>query len=219
MNWVKRLQRTFYATGWSQAELSRRADVPYDSVTKYLLGRVERPRGDTLERLAKALDVDPLWLEKGISAEGNIETTVPVMGFVGAGAEIEPEFEQVPPDGLYDVQLPIPVPAEMIAFEVRGISMLPRYDEGDVIVVWKEQRRATDSFLGEEAAVRTRDGRRFLKTIRRGADGYYNLDSWNAHPIEGVELEWIGEIYVTIRASQLRRSVMSLTKWAEKKSA
>ena len=130
--------------------------------------------------------------------------SVPLMGYGGAGAQIEPDFEQTPPEGLEQIKLAIPVPDEMIAFQVRGTSMLPRYDEGDVIIVWRSQKRATDSFLGEEAAVRTGDGRRFLKTIRRGSRGY-TLESWNDHPIEDQELDWVGEIYVTIRANQLRR--------------
>jgi len=135
---------------------------------------------------------------------------VPVMGYVGAGAEVEPDFEQVPPEGLDQITLAIPLPGDMVAFQVQGISMLPRYDEGDVIIVWREQKRATDSFLGEEAAVRTGDGRRFLKTIRRGSQGGYTLESWNAHPIENQQIEWVGEIYVTIRANQLRRMVNTI---------
>lgn len=134
------------------------------------------------------------------------ETQVPVMGYVGAGAEIEPDFEQVPPEGLSQVELPFPVPPNIIAFEVRGESMMPVYNDGDVILVYREQQRPTTALLGEEVACRTDDGRRFLKRLERGTDpGTVNLASWNARTIESVRLEWIGEIYLILRSGQVKR--------------
>src|ERR1700740_1785323 len=50
--------------------------------------------------------------------------SVPIMGRVGAGAAIEPEHEQVPPEGLGEVELPFPMEADTIAFEVGGVSVL-----------------------------------------------------------------------------------------------
>jgi len=46
--------------------------------------------------------------------------------------------------------------------------MLPKYENGDIIVVYKEQRHPPTSFYGEEAAVRLTTGERYLKTIERG---------------------------------------------------
>jgi repressor LexA len=131
---------------------------------------------------------------------------VPIMGFVGAGATIEPDFEQVPPEGLDTVELPFLIPGELVAFRVRGDSMYPRYDDGDTIVVWKDQRRPLSTFYGQEAAVRTRDGHRYLKTIQRGKGrNQVTLVSFNAKPIENVKLEWIGEIELVLRSGQMQQ--------------
>jgi repressor LexA len=132
--------------------------------------------------------------------------SVPIMGRVGAGAVIEPEHEQVPPEGLGEIELPFPIAEETVAFEVSGDSMLPKYENGDIIVVYREQRHPISSFYGEEAAVRLKTGERYLKTIERGKSAsVVNLTSFNAKPIMGVKLEWIGEICVTLPRGQIER--------------
>jgi repressor LexA len=131
---------------------------------------------------------------------------VPIMGRVGAGASIGPELEQMPPEGLGEVELPFPITEGTIAFEVVGDSMLPKYENGDIIVVYQDQRHPLSSFYGEEAAVRLKTGERYLKTIERGnAASVVNLTSFNAKPIMGVKLEWIGEICVTLPRGQIER--------------
>ena len=143
-------------------------------------------------RLIKASEIAPIidYLELN---------SVPIMGRVGAGAVIEPEHEQVPPEGLGEIELPFPIAEETVAFEVSGDSMLPKYENGDIIVVFREQRHPVSSFYGEEAAVRLKTGERYLKTIERGKSAtLVNLTSFNAKPINGVKLEWIGEICVTL---------------------
>src|SRR3954463_16284718 len=132
--------------------------------------------------------------------------SVPIMGRVGAGAVIEPEHEQVPPEGLGEIELPFPISEETIGFEVAGDSMLPKYENGDVIVVYRDQRHPISSFYGEEAAVRLKTGERYLKTIDRGkSPTLVTLSSFNAKPIHGVKLEWIGEICVTLPRGQIER--------------
>lgn len=133
---------------------------------------------------------------------------VPLMGYIGAGAEILPDFEQVPPEGLRDIELPFPVPEELIGLQVTGNSMFPRYEDGDVIVVWREQRTSFPSLVGEEVAVRTFTGHRYLKQLMAGKKkGTFDLRSVNEENdvIPGVRLEWASEIYVTVRAAQLQR--------------
>src|SRR6476469_8308131 len=150
-------------------------------------------------RLIKASEIAPImeYLELN---------SVRIKGRVGGGASIEPEHEQVPPEGLGEVELPFPITEETIAFEVAGDSMLPKYENGDVIVVYRQQRHPLSSFYGEEAAVRLKTGERYLKTIGRGkSPTLVNLTSFNAKPINGVKLEWIGEICVTLPRGQIER--------------
>lgn len=151
--------------------------------------------------------------------EAGVHHSVAVMGYVGAGAEILPEFEQVPPEGLETIDLPFEVPDELIALRIRGDSMLPVYRDGDAILVWREQRRPTDSFVGEEAAVKTSAGRRFLKEIQQGARrASFDLHSHNAKLIKGVNIEWVGEIYIIVRASQIRKVAAAKRKSSSLKS-
>ena len=150
-------------------------------------------------RLIKASELTPIIEYLELNA-------VPIMGRVGAGASIGPELEQMPPEGLGEVELPFPIAEETIAFEVVGDSMLPKYENGDIIVVYRDQRHPLTSFYGEEAAVRLKSGERYLKTIERGKTGHVvNLTSFNAKPISGVKLEWIGEICVTLPRGQIER--------------
>jgi repressor LexA len=150
-------------------------------------------------RLIKASEILPIIDYLELNA-------VPIMGRVGAGAAIGPEHEQVPPEGLGEIELPFPIAEETVAFEVVGDSMLPKYENGDVIVVYRDQRYPLSSFYGEEAAVRLKSGERYLKTVERGnAANVVNLTSFNAKPITGVKLEWIGEICVTLPRGQIER--------------
>jgi hypothetical protein len=142
---------------------------------------------ETLIALAPVLKTTAAWLLEGVGEAGT-GTLAKVVGRIGAGAEILPEYEQVPPDGLFEITVPFPIPEDTIAFEVEGDSMWPRYDQGDVIICWKQSEDA-ETVVGREAAIRTSDGRRFLKRIRRGAAaGTYDLESHNAEPIRSVEL-------------------------------
>jgi hypothetical protein len=159
---------------------------------------------ETLTALAPVLQTTAAWLLSG-TGDASPNTHVRVVGRIGAGAEILPEIEQIPPEGLYEIEVPFPIPQHAIAFEVEGDSMWPRYDSGDVILCWREGADA-DDVIGWEAAVRTADGKRYLKRIRRGAvAGTFDLESHNAAPIRGVWLEWAAQIQAVVRAGQWRR--------------
>jgi repressor LexA len=186
---AKMIIRALERTGKSKGGLAKVMGARPGAVSEILSGI----------RLIKAAEVAPMMEYLGLNA-------VPIMGRVGAGAVIEPDHEQVPPEGLGEVELPFPIEEELVAFEVSGDSMVPKYENGDVIVCYREQRHPLSSFYGEEAAVRLKTGERYLKTIERGkGTGLVNLASFNAKPINGVKPDWIGEICVTLPRGQIAR--------------
>ncbi len=137
-------------------------------------------------RLIKASEIQPIIDYLELNA-------VPIMGRVGAGASIGPELEQVPPEGLGEVELPFPIAEGTIAFEVVG--------DFDAAEIRKRRyycgipRSAAPAFellrRGSRGSPKT--GERYLKTIERGnAANVVNLTSFNAKPIMAVKLEWIG---------------------------
>jgi repressor LexA len=183
------IERGLERTGKSKGGLAQAMGVRASAISEILSGL----------RQIKATEIAPIveYLELN---------RVPIMGRIGAGAVIEPDIEQIPPEGIGEVELPFPLSEETIAFEVTGDSMLPKYESGDVIVVYREQRHPLTSLYGEEAAVRLKTGERYLKTIERGkSPSMVNLASFNAKPINGVKLDWIGEICVTLPRAQIER--------------
>lgn len=189
------------ARHWTQDEAAAKFDMSRSGYIK--LERGERKLADT--NITKAARIYGVSQAEVIGDSEPQSREVPVVGRIGAGGDIDPDFEQVPPEGLYTITVPFPLPDEMMALEVVGESMLPRYDHGDVIVVWKDQRRPIEAFLGTEVAVLTTTGRRFLKTLQK-AGRFYNLLSWNAKPIENVSLKWVGEIFIVVRAPQVQKA-------------
>jgi hypothetical protein len=159
---------------------------------------------ETLIALAPVLHTTAAWLLEG-AGDPESGNRVRVVGRIGAGAEIQPEFEQVPPESLYEIEVPFPVSTDAIAFQVEGDSMWPRYDPDDVIICWRQGSNAED-LIGWEAAVRTADGKRYLKRIQRGAaSGTFDLESHNAAPIRSVRIEWAAAIKGVVRSGQWHR--------------
>lgn len=182
--------------GWTHEKAGEEMGVSRSQFIKLERGE-RRLTVDYINQAAKAFGVRPSDILEDMD-----DTAIPLVGYIGAGAEIMPEFEQVPPEGLDQIHVPFPLPDEMIALQVRGDSMLPVYKDGHVVIVYREQKKPVHAFYGDEAAVRTSDGRRFLKTIMKGSP--VTLTSFNAAPIENVALDWIGEIFAVLPRAQLR---------------
>lgn len=113
---------------------------------------------------------------------------VPVIGYVGAGAEIFVWDDHAQGAGFDEILAPYGT-APAIGLIVRGPSMYPRYEDGDIIVC-SDIDHDPVSLIGRDCYVKLLDGRAFLKRLRQGSEpGRFTLRSHNAPDIENVQLD------------------------------
>lgn len=199
------VQSILDGTGWTQAELADRLDTTQVTVSRWLSGA--EPRGDMRDKIRELAG------ELGIIDEPprTGSAMVPVMGFIGAGAEIEPEYAQIPPEGLEQVEVPFALPDDVFALKVVGTSQRPIYNDGDIILVRQQPRRTIDRMIGDAVALQTSDGKRYVKHVMRGRKrGTYTLLSYNDDPIEDVHVVWASEIVGIVPARETR--ILSVVK-------
>lgn len=197
--WDQRLRRVFQDKGWSAAELSRRSGVDRDSVYKYLHGAVKQPRGETLDKLADALGISPLWLRTGVGAQFS---RLRVIGYVGAGEIVIPFDDYANGSGLSEIELDFG--GDQIAVQVRGNSMTPAYRPGDYLVGTRGQE--ISHCVGHDCIIRLKSGEGYVKTLVRGSErNRFTLVSYNDAPIENVDIDWCAPIAWVKRAPQAHR--------------
>lgn len=169
------------ARGLSQDGLAQRVNT-----TKMTIQRLEtgarKLTHDWMLRLAPALGTSPSSL---------IESSVPVVGYVGAGGETVFMDDNAVGSGLYEVDSPDDISGDVIGLEVRGESQWPMFRDGYVVLIGRRDDGIDERAVNDWAVCRLDDGRTLLKILRRGATpDTFNLLSINAEPIENVRLEW-----------------------------
>lgn len=194
------------ATGWTQHDFAKKIAVSQGTISKWM-NETQSPNTKQWDKVLDLIRRDTRLLE--LAQELEPAAAADVVGQVGAGSKIEDAFDD--DGGIYQVSLPFPAFGEFVSFEVIGDSMLPKYEPGEVVVVWKEQRRNTDSFIGELCLVRLQTGERYLKKIAAGSQpGLYRLESFNASPIVDVSIAWVGEILASVPSKQVRKTLVQV---------
>ena len=186
--WKIRIRHALQKSGLTMKAASKKAGQGETFVRDIL----ERDRVPTIEKfsaLARALGTSAAeLLEDGESAV----RPIPLVGHVGAGQEVHAEFDDAPFD--YVEAPPGVSPRETVAVEVRGDSMYPLLDKGDLIY-YSGRDIPAERMIGKLCVVKLADGRTFVKRLRRGSEpGLYSLESLNGPPIENVRVEWVARI-------------------------
>jgi phage repressor protein C with HTH and peptisase S24 domain len=158
-----------------------------ETAVRDLMETTTDPRIGTLIKLADALE---------IPASSLFGNQVPVLGKVGAGGSVlfeetdEPELVDRPPGAV----------GRLMALQVTGDSMFPVYRDGDVVYVARDHEGVLKEYIGEECVVHTVEGGTFLKTLNTGSQiNRYHLNSFNAPPMENVELVWATPVLFVMR--------------------
>jgi phage repressor protein C with HTH and peptisase S24 domain len=161
------------------------------------------PSRNTAKKYAKAYRVRWEWLLEGEGKPitGGKTKTTHAIGYVGAGAEVFP-FDGHSPGELEEIDIPPGVPDDAVLVIVRGDSMYPRYFENEMLFY---VRRMDDprEHVGQECIVALQDGRMLVKILRRSsAEGFFNLESWNAPLIEAVAVQWAAPVLARVNRNR-----------------
>lgn len=178
--------------GFSRRSLSSAAGLS-ESAVRDLLTRVDNPGIGTLRKVAEALEMP-------VDALTGAALMVPVIGKVGAGGSIL--FSIEPDAELYDdavnmVPRPPLVNGRLMALEVVGSSMLPKYESGEIVYVRAPLNGGyiPEDALGSYCAIRTTDGGTYLKVLAKGdQEERFTLRSLNAPDMENVEVVWASPV-------------------------
>lgn len=118
---------------------------------------------------------------------------IPVVGYVGAGAEVFPEEAHPKGRGIEMVDAPMDVTTECAALLVRGDSMYPQLLDGWLIFYRADQEGVPDECVGKLSVVKVFNGPTLVKILKKGSKPkLWHLESWNAPLRENQRVEWAG---------------------------
>jgi hypothetical protein len=190
--------------GISQAELAReltkvlRRSIDRAAVNKML---ISKPKKGQKARDISADEMIAIQEITGFSAPVERKTRVAqALGYVGAGAEVTPVDDHAQGAGLEEVEIPAGVPDDAVLVIVRGDSMYPRYFDNEFLFYHRDQRSPIE-FIGRECVVALEDGRIFVKVLRKGSNGFFNLESWNAATLENKAVQWAAPVLARVNRS------------------
>lgn len=172
--------------------------------------RAESPGGrdygpDEAKRYGRRFGVAPEWLLTGREqfrpgkADESSAPKVPVIGYVGAGAQAH-LYEVVKRD-LDEVDPPSST-EDTVAVEVRSDSLGPFFNRW--LIFYDDLRRpVTPDHIGEPCVICLKDGRILVRQVQLGsAEGLFNLLSATDKPILNVAVEWSAKVISVSRRSR-----------------
>lgn len=165
---TKRLEIALTNKNIKQTELVEMTGISKSAISQYLSGAFE-PKQNNIYKIAKALDINPVWLMgKDVAMDNNMipkpigkPVRINVYGSIPAG---------IPLEAIQDIQDWEEIPAEWtkggkeyIALIVKGDSMYPKYLEGDTVIIQLQK----DCDSGQDCACYVNGYEATLKTVKK----------------------------------------------------
>lgn len=191
----------------SLLSVSKVSGVSYDQLKGLRQGKSKTTNADDALKVASAFGVT---LEDFIAGRlGDPDDQTPIVGHVGAGAEIDSFAAYEPGDGHYRILCPPQLsPRGIAAVEVIGDSMLPIYPQGSVLFYSRTVLGVPAESVGRICVCEDDAGRGWVKQIRTGRDeGTFTLVSLNPDHDHrhGVRLKWAAPVRFSLPPEFVRR--------------
>lgn len=180
----RKVREVMRLTGWKQQRVAQELDVSQSTVNRWLTG--SEPELQTANAL------DQLY-ERALGEQSDeILDTVPLVGFVGAGAVAH--FYGASQGELDRVPAPDKATKDTVAVEVRGESLGAMFEHW--LVYYDEVRSpVTHDMHGRLCVVGLPDDRVLIKQIRPSkTPGFYHLLSNTEPTITDVEVLWAAKV-------------------------
>ncbi|WP_407382836.1 LexA family protein [Ruminococcus sp.] len=169
----------------SPVELSRALDIPESAISHYKKGLYE-PKQRRTQAIAKYLNVSIAWLmgadtpfkpyEFDTFSPNKVIHRVPVLGRVAAGYPIEAVENIIDYEEISEAMARS---GEYFALQVKGDSMLPRFTDGDIVIVRKQE----DVDSGDIAIMLVNGDEATIKKVQKFEDGINLIPSNPAYDV------------------------------------
>lgn len=187
----KRIEAARKAKGWSQQRLADKVGKQQTTISSWERARTEPTREDVL-RIADALTIELAALELEDSRPNLTRQRVPLVGYVGAGAEAHFASADDPAE---EVDAPEDATVNTVAAEIHGVSLGPAFDRW--LVFYDDVRSpVTPDLHGRLCVVGTGD-QVLVKILRpAGEPNRFHLisNSSGEEPLFDRQVEWAAKV-------------------------
>lgn len=204
---VSALKFALESTRRSLRSVAVEAGVSYEKLKNLKQGKAATTGVDDARKVAKAFGVtlDDFY-------EGRLKpdaVCIPVVGHVGAGAEVDLFDAYAKGDGHYRVACPPQLsPKGMVAVEVVGDSMAPIYQPGAILFYTRATLGIPTEAIGQICVCEDEAGKAWVKQLRQGREeGTFTLVSLNPdhNHRHGVRLKWAAPVRFSLPAEFVRK--------------